>query len=356
MKYNDWILQKSFGCAIMKPIQGQVLPVQSKTVSERESIMKKLISVLACLLCLSMIFLTACGGRNTSGSGNPDNLSSGAGQTQQQSTAPSVPVVLEPADLIIVGDSTACAFEDDYFYPRYGFGTQISQYMDHHLTVHNLAVPGKSARSFVVEPNWRTMVETLGPGDYLLIAFGHYDEDSEDAFGFTDPSKDHTDRTSFAFHLYEYYVKIALSKGATPILCTPIVRASADNDYTGTDGHITEKGDYRQAILDLAAAMHVPVVDLTAITAERYTQLGYEKAIAYHAVVAGQYASDGVTIIADLATADKTCLNIYGAKYVAFVLANALEKIDGIGDYVLRGMAEPTIEDLIPNPNYTISN
>jgi hypothetical protein len=102
--------------------------------------------------------------------------------------------------------------------------------------------------------------------------------------------------------------------------------------------------------------MHVPVVDLTAITAERYTQLGYEKAIAYHAVVAGQYASDGVTIIADLATADKTCLNIYGAKYVAFVLANALEKIDGIGDYVLRGMAEPTIEDLIPNPNYTISN
>jgi hypothetical protein len=81
MKYNDWILQKSFGCAIMKPIQGQVLPVQSKTVSERESIMKKLISVLACLLCLSMIFLTACGGRNTSGSGNPDNLSSGAGQT-----------------------------------------------------------------------------------------------------------------------------------------------------------------------------------------------------------------------------------------------------------------------------------
>lgn len=329
-----------------------------KTVSEGAFVMKKFLSVVACFLCLTMLFLTACGRKGAEGSNGSDPASSGSGDTQIQSkpTEPSVPVVLKPADLFIVGDSTACAFEDDYFYPRYGFGTQISQYMDQNLTIHNLAVPGKSSRSFVVEPNYLTLVQNLGEGDYLLIAFGHYDENEADSFAFTDASKDHNDPKSIGYHLNQFYVKLALSKGAIPILCTPIVRASADNDYAGVDGHITENGDYRQAILDLAAAMNVPVVDLTAITVASYSQLGFDEAITFHAVAAGKYGSDDKTVVPDLTTADLTCLNIYGAKYVAYLLAGELKKIDSIGDYVLSGIAEPTIEDLMPNPNYVIGN
>ena len=32
--------------------------------------------------------------------------------------------------LWLVGDSTVCSFNDSYYYPRYGYGTQIVAYLD----------------------------------------------------------------------------------------------------------------------------------------------------------------------------------------------------------------------------------
>ena len=50
---------------------------------------------------------------------------------------------------------------------------------------------------------------------------------------------------------------MAIDKGATPLLCTPIVRANKDNNYEGSSGHITATGDYRQAIIDLGISKNV---------------------------------------------------------------------------------------------------
>jgi hypothetical protein len=164
----------------------------------------------------------------------------------------------------------------------------------------------------------------------------------------------YTDSASFGYHLYEYYVKVALEKGAIPVLCTPIVRAQSGNNYSGSEGHVTSTGDYRRAILDLGAAYNVPVIDLTALTKARYEEIGYAEACYYHAVIGGKYDTDGTTIIPDFNTVDKTHLNVYGAKYVAYLVASEMALIDGIGGYVLDGIIIPQKSELVSNPNYTV--
>jgi len=263
-------------------------------------------------------------------------------------------IMLRETNMYLVGDSTVASFADSYFYPRYGYGTQIGNYLDDAVNVKNLALSGRSSKSFLEESNYETLKSMIKEGDILVIGFGHNDEKSDEPARFTDASLPYTDENSFGYHLYEYYIKLALDAGAVPVLCTPIVRAQSKDDYSGSEGHVTATGDYAQAIRDLGAALDVAVIDLTALTKARYESIGFAEACYYHAVINGKYDTDGTTVIPDMNTVDKTHLNIYGAKYVAYLLASEMAKIEGIGAYVLKDIAEPTREELISNPNYVV--
>ena len=302
---------------------------------------KKLLSL--CMLCSSLFLVCSCGDEPNK---EPDTEDPG------DQEIPEEPIELVPSTLYAVGDSTLSSFNDEYYYPRYGYATQLSNYFDTKLQVTNLALSGRSSKSFLIEDNYDTLKSNLKEGDYLLIGFGHNDEKSDDNSRFTDASKPLSDESSFSYSLYENYVKLAIDKGATPILCTPIVRANKDNNYEGSSGHITATGDYRQAIIDLGISKNVQVIDLTSITKNQYITLGYEEAIYYHAITSG--VLDGDNIVAKLGSVDTTHLNIYGAKYVAYQVAKTLkESTSSLGKYVLDDISEPTKEnDLIKNPNY----
>ena len=267
---------------------------------------------------------------------------------------PEEPEVPNPTTIYLVGDSTVCSFSDSYYYPRYGYGTQLANYLDPTATVVNLALSGRSSKSFITEANYESLKNGLKEGDFLIIGFGHNDEKSDDTARFTDASKPYTDETSFGYYLYNYYVKLALDAGATPILCTPIVRAASDNGYNDSEAHITATGDYAQAIRELGAEIGVSVVDLTAITKAQYSSVGYESAKLYHAVTVGM--KDGDNVVPNWASVDKTHLNIYGAKFVSYCLATELRGISGIGKYVLADVAAPTSDDLVVNPSYVFSD
>ena len=264
--------------------------------------------------------------------------------------------MLNPTTVYIVGDSTVCSFSDNYYYPRYGYGTQLANYLDPNATIVNLALSGRSSKSFIVEANYETLKNNIKEGDYLIIGFGHNDEKSEDSARFTDATKPYTDETSFGYYLYNYYIKLATDAGATPILCTPVVRAKTNDDYSGNEGHVTATGDYAQAIRDLGAELGVAVADLTAITRSEYSAKGYETAKLYHAVTAGMLDTDGTTVVPNWASIDKTHLNIYGAKFVAYRLAIELKEVEGIGKYVLADIQAPTEADLVVNPSYVYSD
>ena len=265
------------------------------------------------------------------------------------------PVELEETTVYVVGDSTVCSFNDStYFYPRYGYGTQLANYFSDKVTFKNYALSGRSSKSFTSEGNYQIILNSIKEGDYLLIGFGHNDEKSDDATRFTDASKPLSDPTSFKYSLYENYIKVAIEKGATPILCTPVVRANSKDDYSGSHAHITDNGDYRKAIIELGEEKNVTVIDLTSITKERYLQIGYNVAIYYHAMTAGKIGTDGSTIVANTDSFDTTHLNIYGAKYVAYMFSKALKESSSyLGNYVLEDINEPVKDvDLVQNPSY----
>ena len=339
--------------------------------------MKRRFALIALILVIAMLALSSCdliakipglggqggedqgqtpGGNETPGDETPGDETPGDENPggEDNPIKPEEPEVLNPIKIYLVGDSTVCAFNDDYLYPRYGYGTQLANYLAPEAEVVNLALSGRSSKSFITEANYETLKSSLKEGDYLIIGFGHNDEKSDDEERFTDAQKDYTEEGSFGYYLNEYYIKLAEEKGATPILCTPIVRAKTSDDYSGSEGHVTSTGDYAQAIRDLGSAVGVSVVDLTAITKAEYISKGYDGAKLYHAVVMGQYDSDGTTVIPNWNSVDKTHLNIYGAKFVAYNLASELSNIDGIGKYVLDNITAPTEADLVPKEGYTV--
>lgn len=228
--------------------------------------------------------------------------------------------------IYVVGDSTVCGFTDKYYLPRYGYGTQLYNYINiDPANIENLALSGRSSKSFLSEANYTKLKNGITAGDYLIIGFGHNDEKGE-ADKYTNPNGDKDTAGSFQNSLYKNYVELANSKSATAILCTPIVRANKSNDYTGASGHVTETagayegGDYAQAIRDLGAATGTAVVDLTAITAADYTALTYEKALDYHCFTA---TKNGVRV-----GEDTTHTNLYGAKMNAYHIAQEILKSD----------------------------
>lgn len=305
--------------------------------------MRKILLLLLILTVFGTFLLSACDSQGYNDTVPPTD-----------DTAPGEETVPpeEPAknSIYIVGDSLSCEYKGnnlEAFYPRVGFGSQLKNYTHEKLIVNNLALSGRSSKSFISENEYKTLKLLLREGNYLIIAFGHNDHNSEDPEKFTDASKDYTDPTSFGYSLYENYIKLAREKGAIPILCTPVVYCNGgSSDYSGAYVHNTETGDYPQAIRDLAAAYNVPVIDLTNITKARYEELGAE-AYRYHSVKYGLLADDGVTVTPDLNGEIDGChLNLYGASYVAYRLAEELKNIDGISKYILDGIEEPTADIL----------
>ena len=62
--------------------------------------------------------------------------------------------------LFVVGDSTLSGFNDEsYYYPRYGYGTQLNNYLD--LEVINLALSGRSSKSFLLEDNYKILKDSI---------------------------------------------------------------------------------------------------------------------------------------------------------------------------------------------------
>ncbi len=83
------------------------------------------------------------------------------------------------SNLWVIGDSTVSKFDDKYYYPRFGYGTKLQEYLDDKVNVINLALSGRSSLSYVKEPEYQQLLNGMQTGDYLLIGFGHNDEKAE---------------------------------------------------------------------------------------------------------------------------------------------------------------------------------
>lgn len=253
-----------------------------------------------------------------------------------------------PSNIWIVGDSTVSSFKDNYYYPRYGWGTQIENYLDGSFTIQNLALSGRSSKSYTVEPQYKTLLSGMKSGDYLLVGFGHNDEKAE-AERYTNPNGTYLDQGSFANSLYENYVKPAQAAGCKVIICTPIVRRADTGELSDSNLHITKTsgdytgGDYAQAIRDFGTTLNIPVVDMTSLTKALYEELGPEETLNLHAWTSYKPSS-----------VDNTHTNIFGAKYNAYLITKTIKElgISGLSEHVIDAAAPVKADALVSNPKF----
>jgi len=265
-------------------------------------------------------------------------------------------IVMEPITIWVIGDSTVCQFYDidnNYYYAKYGYGTQLYNYFDDNVTINNLAISGVSSKSFTIEPEYQKLLDGMKAGDYLTFGFGHNDQKRE-IKRYTNPNGDYKTTGSFANSLYENYIKIAMEKNVTVILSTPIVRRTDKATWDSAKLHVTktkdgyEGGDYPQAIRDLGKEFNIPVIDMTVKTKELYDTLGFNDTLYLHAWKTSEPSS-----------VDNTHLNLWGSKYLAYIFTREIKNanIDGLSKYVIDAEIPKKEENFIKNPkfNTTIS-
>lgn len=166
--------------------------------------------------------------------------------------------------IFLVGDSTMAnkPLEEN---PERGWGMYFPKYLTDDVEVQNHAVNGRSTKSFINEHRWDTVMSRLKPGDFVLIQFGHNDSKVDDS-----------NRSAPAHTLYKdnliRFVNDVRSKGANPVLITPVMRRKFDANRKFVDQH----GDYPGVVREVAAMMNVFLIDLHKSSQELIVKEGVE--------------------------------------------------------------------------------
>jgi len=178
--------------------------------------------------------------------------------------------------IFITGDSTVKNFDSDED-GMWGWGSQAGLIFDPaKITWVNEAKAGRSTRSYLREGRWERVYNSLQPGDFVLIQFGH-----NDIGDITDKKARATIRnTKDTCHVYQmpdgqfelvysfgWYLKKFIDdvreKGATPIL----VSLTPRNEWP--EGKIERRNDsYGQWYREVVKETGVEFVDLHNISAD----------------------------------------------------------------------------------------
>ena len=189
--------------------------------------------------------------------------------------------------VFLTGDSTV-KNEDKKKDGMWGWGSQAYTVFDStKCTVVNCAKAGRSTRTYLNEGRWDEVYNSIRPGDYVLIQFGHND------IGDIDKNKERgtiatADDTCHVYKLasngqykviysFGWYLRKFIGdvkeKGGIPVL----VSLTPRNEWPG--GKVERRNDsYGKWYRDVVEATGVDFIDLHNITADALDKMGRKKA------------------------------------------------------------------------------
>ncbi len=239
----------------------------------------------------------------------------------------------DKACIYTIGDSLVQTYAEKYA-PQTGWGQTLPLYFDENVTFVNRALGGRSTGNYMRQGRLNQVLCEIAPGDCVLIEFGHNDSSSG--------NKDrYVSVEDYKKLLADVYIKGIRDRGATPVLVTLCNR----NQYVQATGEFTVSfPKYVEAMKETAAETDTLLIDLNAVTVERFTQLNHQLGagitndIIYNHAIAGAYEGEYAKGVKD-----NTHLQYYGAKLVGGFVAEELQKLNlqGISEhYVPLGMPE----------------
>lgn len=185
--------------------------------------------------------------------------------------------------LFLIGDSTVNTPTKG----QQGWGAPVPAFFDQSkITVLNRARGGRSSRTFLTEGLWDQVRDSLKPGDFVLMQFGHNDggplgdgraraslkgngEETQEVDNKTTGKKE-------TVHTYGWYLRKYITdtkaKGATPIVLSLIPR------NIWKDGKVVRAAnDYGKWAAETAKAENVAFINLNEIIAKHYEEAGQQK-------------------------------------------------------------------------------
>ncbi|WP_308367746.1 MULTISPECIES: cellulose binding domain-containing protein [unclassified Microbulbifer] len=184
-------------------------------------------------------------------------------------TALSASPVTSPRTLFIAGDSTVADQLPQLWAPaesRYtGWGQFIPAYFGNDISISNYADSGEGTAAFRTDGGglWNRINARLNPGDWVMIQLGHNDK---------------TTSGSLYRSRITNMVTAIRSKGANPILITPMIRNTGD---PLSAQHIWGDLNIRNELIGVANAQNVPLIDLMKLSSEWAERIGRSAAQAY---------------------------------------------------------------------------
>lgn len=207
----------------------------------------------------------------------------------------------EPFTIYLIGDSTMANKPDPANNPECGWGQVLPLLFTENVIVKNHARNGRSSKSFRDEGLWKVVLDSLQPGDYLFIQFGHNDQKNYDSTRFTNPF------TGYRRNL-ENFVLEAKEKGTNPILFSSLVRRKFNKNGVLIDTHAPYPLVMRKVAEDLA----VPFIDMQWLSEKMVLTAGPEKSKEYYL-----WVEEGVYEKFPAGNQDDTHLSKKGAMEIA---------------------------------------
>ncbi len=209
---------------------------------------------------------------------------------------------------LLAGDSTVenCNPSID----RAGWGQLLSEFCTDDAKVINLAVGGRSTKSFVTEKRWERLLAQISPGDIVLIQFGHNDQKSEQPGTYAAADGEYQE------YLKRFIADVRERKGEV-ILCTSVVRRIFNGDQISNT-----LGDYPAATRKVGEETATPVIDLYVITEALLNKYGPEKSAELFYVTPdnqpdrSHFNRAGAKSVAEAVAREIKARNLPGAQYM----------------------------------------
>lgn len=212
-----------------------------------------------------------------------------------------------------IGDSTMADKIKPNENPETGWCQVLPSFFDlNQVAIDNRAVNGRSTKSFIKEKRWDSVYNSLQPGDYVFIQFGHNDEKVADSTRYTNP------HTSYRHNLIRFVTETR-AKGAIPILFSSIARRNFNEQGVLIGTH----GEYPLEVRLVAQEYQVPFIDLEYFSEQLEQSYGVEKSKELHLFFkAGEhpYYPEGKS--------DDTHLSRKGATEIATIAVRELKKLN----------------------------
>lgn len=193
--------------------------------------------------------------------------------------------------LYIIGDSTVQNGSGKGADSLWGWGSFMNLYFNtDKIEIQNHAKGGRSSRTFITEGRWDSIMKTIKKGDYVLMQFGHNDggeladtlrargtikgigNESKDIYN---PIRKVNERVYTYGHYMRKYANEAKSKGAIPIIVSPVPRFKFD------DKNKISKDQYGVWAQEVSKQTGAYFLDLNTMVIEKYEKIGSEKVKAF---------------------------------------------------------------------------